>query len=50
MTHVQGVLVNGNDFLLGAYPESDANVVSWTEMSLLRVVMDSHATPSGGHC
>ena len=50
VTHVQGVLVNGNDFLLGAYPESDANVVSWTEMSLLRAVMDSHATPSGGHC
>src|SRR5215471_15881877 len=45
-THVQGVLVNGNDFLLGSYPESDANVVSWTEMSLLRAVMDSHASHS----
>ena len=37
--HVQGVLVNGDDFSLGSRLESDANVVSRTKMSLLRVVM-----------
>jgi hypothetical protein len=36
--HVQGVLVNGDDFSLGSRPESDANVVSRTKMSLLRVM------------
>ena len=37
-THVQGVLVNGDDFSLGSRPESDANVVSWIKMSVLRVM------------
>jgi hypothetical protein len=37
--HVQGVLVSGDDFSLGSRLESDANVVSRTKMSLLRVVM-----------
>jgi hypothetical protein len=38
-THVQGVLVNGDDFSLGSRPESDTNAISRTKMSLLRLVM-----------
>ena len=38
-THVQGVLAKDNDFSLCYLAESDANIVFWTKMSLIALVM-----------